>query len=186
MHDDMNDGDSNDGAELPLEPPSKSARKRAMHALQTLGERLVKLSNRQLGHIPLDADLSEAIAEARRLKSSEALRRQLRYIGKLLERGDPEPIQAALTALDEGRQEEAKRFHQLEHWRDELLQRGLEAVEDVMARYPDADRQQLRSLLLTARRESEHRKPPAAARKLFRYLRELDQAQAGQQDGGNG
>ena len=174
MNNMIDDSDTPTPETLP-EPPSKSARKRAMHALQALGERLVNLSKRQLSHIPLDADLTTAIEEARRLKSSEAQRRQLRYIGKLLERGDPEPIQAALARLDEGRQQEAKRFHQLEHWRDELLERGLDAVELIVARYPDADRQQLRSLLLTARRERDRQKPPAAARKLFHYLRELDQ-----------
>ena len=158
------------------EPPSKSARKRAMHALQDLGERLVELSKRQLSHIPLDEDIAAAVEEARRLKNGEAKRRQLRYIGKLLDRGDPAPIQAALQRLDEGRQQEAQRFQQLEHWRDQLLEQGLAAVEQVVQRYPAADRQQLRTLLLGARRERERNKPPAAARKLFRYLRELDQS----------
>lgn len=155
-------------------PPSKSARKREMQALHDIGARLVKLSGRELALIPMDPDLAAAVAEARRLKSGEAQRRQLRYLAKLLQRTDPEPVRLALADLDSGRQQQARRFQELEHWRDQLLERGLDAVEEVRDRFPDADRQQLRSLLLGARREREHDKPPTAARKLFRYLRELD------------
>lgn len=165
---------SDDDYELERSPPSKSARKRAMHALQDMGDRLVKLSNRELSHIPMDADLADAVAEARRLKSSEARRRQLRYIARILERGNNEAIQSALTALDEGQQHRARRFHQLEQWRDQLVEQGPEAIEDLRQELPDADRQQLRTLILNARREQTMGKPPAAARKLFRYLRELD------------
>lgn len=156
-------------------PPSKSARKREMQELQTLGERLIKLSARELGLMPMNPEIAEAVAEGRRLSSSEAQRRQLRFIGKLLARDGAEPIRNALADLDSGRQQLARRFHELEHWRDQLLEQGPQAIEDVVERYPQADRQQLRSLLLAARRERERNKPPAASRKLFRYLRELDE-----------
>ena len=39
-----------------------------------------------------------------------------------------------------------------------------------------AERQQLRQLLLQHQREQQTGKPPAASRKLFRYLRELQEA----------
>lgn len=75
---------------------SKSERKRQMLALQKIGETLVKLSDAQLAQIPLDDTLLDAVNFARSLKSHEAKRRQLQYIGKLMRHIDPAPIQAAL------------------------------------------------------------------------------------------
>ena len=74
---DMND----DEQEL---PPSKSARKREAHALQKLGERLVKMRPEDMATLPLSEPLVEAITEARRLRSRGALGRQHQYIGKLM------------------------------------------------------------------------------------------------------
>jgi ribosome-associated protein len=48
-------------------------------------------------------------------------------------------------------------------------------VELVMQRWPQADRQQLRQLVLQHQREIARNKAPAASRKLFKYLRELQQ-----------
>jgi ribosome-associated protein len=52
---------------------------------------------------------------------------------------------------------------------------GLSGVELAIARWPEADRQQLRQLVLQHQREIQRGKPPAASRKLFRYLRELQE-----------
>jgi len=154
-------------------PPSKSALKREMHALQELGEALVALSDGELNHIPLEGDLAEAIHTARRIKSREGLRRQLQYIGKLMRRTDTEAIAAAYQDLQNGHQQRNQQFHELEQWRDALVERGVDAMTEVLERFPDADRQHLRQLITAAGKERAAGQPPAAARKLFRYLREL-------------
>ena len=77
--------------------PSKSARKREYLALQKLGEQLLTLRESDLHQIDLDAELLEAVLEARRIKSHGALRRQKQYIGKLMRRIDPEPIRTAIA-----------------------------------------------------------------------------------------
>lgn len=79
---------------------SKTQRKREMLALQELGEALVKLRRDRLAKIPLDEQLHAAIVAAQAIKSHGALRRQLQYIGRLMRERDPQPIQAALAALD--------------------------------------------------------------------------------------
>ena len=57
-----------------------------------------------------------------------------------------------------------------------MLSSELQAgVELAMQRFADADRQRLRQLLVQAAKERSNSKPPAAARKLFRYLRELQE-----------
>ena len=154
--------------------PSKSAVKRAMTALQEVGEQLVQLSDRELARMPIEDDaLAQAIADARRIRSNSARRRQMQYIGKLMRRIDAEPLARALAELYQQQRQKTDEFHQLEALRDSLLERGQEAIEDVVQLYSQADRQQLRQLLRQHQKEVRDNKPPAAARKLFQYLREL-------------
>lgn len=167
------------------ERPSKTALKREMEALQKLGTRLVGLSNADLARVPIDdPDLEEAIATARRLKSREGLRRQMQYIGKLMRRIDASGIEAALLEQERGQKALAKRFHELEELRDTMLEQGPSSVAAALQRFPNADRQRLRQLLLQAGKEQAANKPPAAARKLFRYLRELQEI-ANEEDSGS-
>lgn len=154
--------------------PSKSARKREMTARQEIGEALCGLSPRELERMPIDdEDLLAAIRESASISHHSARRRHRQYIGRLMRRIDPAPIQAALDALHETRREDAAAFRELEALRDALVERGDPALEQVLVRFPGADRQRLRQLLRDAKREREADRPPAASRRLFRYLREL-------------
>lgn len=156
------------------ERPSKSALKRQMTALQKLGEALVELSDRELDRIPVeDAQLRQVIIEARGINSRSARRRHLQYLGKLMRSIDPEPIQQALDQLHQQKRGDADAFKHLERWRDRLLAEGDSAVDALLQEQPAADRQQLRQLVRQHRKETTAGKPPAASRKLFRYLREL-------------
>jgi ribosome-associated protein len=81
-------------------PPelSKTRKKRAMEALQALGERLATLPAERLKKIDLPEDLREAIDAVRRMsRQDEARRRQMQYIGRLMRHTDSEPIRAALA-----------------------------------------------------------------------------------------
>lgn len=158
--------------------PSKTRRKKEMLALQALGEQLTRLSEKHLEQMPVeDERLLRAVRETRNIKSRSALRRHLQFIGKLMRDIDPAPIEAALEKLFQPDREETARFHRLEQLRDATIAAGPGGMELVLGRYPQADRQQLRHLLLQHQRERERAQPPAASRKLFRYLRELDEAQ---------
>ena len=79
--------------------PSKTQRKKEVHALQDLGVELVELSDERLAAIELPESLRDAVEAARRITAREARRRQLQYIGKLMRRVDAGPIRAALAAL---------------------------------------------------------------------------------------
>jgi ribosome-associated protein len=154
--------------------PSKTALKRRMTALQELGEALTRLSDKQLSDIPIeDERLLTAVREVRGIRSNSARRRHLQYIGKLMRDIDPEPIERALQALDQRHRQDTDTFHELEQLRDNMLAAGAGGVGLATDRWPEADRQQLRQLLLQHQRETQRGKPPAASRKLFRYLREL-------------
>ncbi len=159
------------------ERPSRSAFKREAQALQELGEAIVDLTDGELATLPLEGDLADAIAQARRLKESaktrEGFRRQLQYIGKLMRKTDTDALRVAYDELQQGRQQRNQQFHRLEKLRDTLVVEGVGAMEQVLERYPDADRQHLRQLITAAVKERDASQPPAAARKLFRYLRDL-------------
>src|SRR5687767_6835695 len=65
-------------------PPSKTQRKKQMLELQELGSQLVELPEAQVAAMGLDPALEQAVTEAKRMKSHEAKRRQLQYIGRLM------------------------------------------------------------------------------------------------------
>jgi ribosome-associated protein len=158
------------------DPPSKSARKRHMLGLQAMGESLLLLNDRQLAQIPIDDErLLTSIRECRQMRSNSARKRHLQFIGKLMRDIDPAPIEQALLTLHRTRQQSAVAFHQLEQLREEILTAGTGGVELAMTRFPTADRQHLRQLVLQHQREMQRHKPPAASRKLFRYLKELQE-----------
>lgn len=105
--------------------PSKSERKRQMHALQQLGERLVALPQAELDAINIeDERLREAVDQARRIKARGGLRRQLQFIGKLMRSIDSSTIEAALKARDQQHGNSVQRLHQIESARDKLLSDG--------------------------------------------------------------
>ena len=66
-------------------------------------------------------------------------------------------------------------FQQLEKWSDRIINDGPTAIEALIEKYPQADRQQLRNLQRQASRELAEKKAPTAARKIFAYLRELSE-----------
>lgn len=152
---------------------SKTEMKNDMEDLQKLGEELVELKPAVLEKFPLPEDLFDAIKDAQRFKQ-EAKRRQLQYIGRLMRSIDPEPIQAALDKLRNKHSQATATLHKLEQLRDRVVAEGDSAINDVMEKYPQADRQRLRQLYLQANREKKANKPPKAYREIFQMLKELE------------
>jgi ribosome-associated protein len=130
-----------------IEIVSKSQLKRESHALQDLGKRLAALPAEQLARIPLDDQLSEAIALAKRIQNKRsALKRHYQFLGKLLRARDTDPIVAALTEIDQSSQQSIQRHHRAERWRDRIIEQGNDAIEALLEEIENADRQKLRQL----------------------------------------
>ncbi|CNJ68699.1 ribosome biogenesis factor YjgA [Yersinia aldovae] len=155
---------------------SKSEIKRDAEALKDLGTELVELGKNALERIQLDEDLLAAVELAQKIKK-EGRRRQIQLIGKMLRARDVEPIQTALDKLKNRHNQQVSLFHKLEMLRDRLVEEGDEAIPTVLELYPDADRQQLRSLVRNAQKEKTTNKPPKSYRQIFQYLRELAEKQ---------
>jgi ribosome-associated protein len=98
-HDEPADTTQADELEV-TEGRGRSARKRATHELTKLGEELLTLRPAQFAVLALPERLEEAVAEARRLTSFGAKRRQVLFIGKLMRTLDEESIAAIRKALE--------------------------------------------------------------------------------------
>jgi ribosome-associated protein len=149
--------------------PSRSQLKRDSQELRDMGEQLVLMPNAHLDKITLDSSLLAAIKEARRLKSLDARRRQIQYIGKLMRNMDLTEIRYSVEKLNHQSQTFRQHFAMLEQWRDRLIDEGNSAIEEFLIDYPNADRQQIRNLS----RQAGRGKTGAAKTKLFKYLREI-------------
>lgn len=162
----------------PVELVSKSQLRRDALEVKSLAGRLIALSPSVLASLPLEEPVRAAIDEARRIRSNVARKRQLQFVAKLLRRDDPEPIAAALAALDDGARQLGARQHRCEAWRDRLLESGDRALGELLRTRPDADAPALRQCMRQARKEAERGRPPSGARTLFRLLREMDESEA--------
>lgn len=154
------------------EPLSKTQRKAAMQELQSLGEELTALNNAKLAQLNLPEALYDAVKEAQRITSNSALARQRQYIGRLMREIDTTPIADQLSRWKGTHQEENAHFHQLEKLRARLLDDD-SALSAYLSEHPEADSQQIRTLIRNARKEAAAGKPPKSSRELFKVLREL-------------
>ena len=160
--------------EKPFDPdefyggPSKSQRKRDMIALQKLGGQLVEQSVERIQKAPIPEDLRKAVLECQRIKNHEGHRRQLQYIGKLMRKLQENEVEAIKQQLDSWKglsKADTALLHAVESLRAQLLENP-NALTDFLARFPQADSQQLRTLIRNAKKEQAENKPPKAFREL--------------------
>jgi len=153
-------------------PPSKTKIKKQMHELRDLGKELTELGKDQLAQLDLPENLRDAIREMKNINKFGAIKRQMQYIGKLMRDVDTAPILARLDAWKGKSQHHIAYMHQLERWRDRLLESDA-AFTELLAAHPEADAQRLRTLIRNAQKEIEAHKPPKNFREIFQVLREI-------------
>ena len=161
------------------EEKSKTQVKRELHALVDLGERLTTLKPDLLNRLPLTDGLRRALADVPKHTANIARKRHILFIGKLMRDQDIDAILTLIDQLDASTRQYNERFHGLERWRDRLLGGDDAVLDSFVGDYPEADRQHLRQLIRQAQHEAAQSKPPAASRKIFKYIRELDEAKRG-------
>ena len=162
-------------------PPSKSARKRAAHAAQDLGETLIGLRDAELDALDLPETLVDAIHLARRTTSRGGGARQRQFIGKLMRELDLEPIRAALSARSERSLRDSERFKRVEEWRERLIVEGAPALEDLERWRPGLEREVWARRIDAAQTERTRTAAVGVAgRELFRALRALFESESGE------
>lgn len=188
----MNDRHNDESASGDTEPgtrPNKSAQKRQMRDLQATGAKLLALPKARLAELPLSGDLIKALAEGRRLKHADAIRRQIRYIAKLIKSADHETILAAIDKQEDNERLFRQRFQQVKALGERLSAGDQDLLEQVLDEHPQLERQRLRQLIrqvnkasasaddktagnLTGAGTADQQRTASAQRKLFDYLRQ--------------
>ena len=165
----MPQNDSADPAETEPIPawltrPSKTRRKKDSHDLQDLGVALVEMPDNRLVDLPMDEILLDAIRQYRGTRTHEGRRRQMQYIG----------LREAVAAMQLGHAKDALALHDAERWRAELIASD-DALTEWTANRPQADVQQLRSLIRAARKDASlvpEQRSGRAFRELFKFIRQ--------------
>ena len=158
-----------------IQEVSKSQRKRKAQEFVDLAKRLITMPEATLESLPLGADLREEVDFARSIRSHGARKRQLMTVAKLLRNRDTDELLEAVANLDQKNRQMTARFHHVEAWRDRLLEGEDQDLAELLDKNSGINVQTLRQLIRNAKKEARLGKPPAAARKLFRFLREADE-----------
>jgi ribosome-associated protein len=156
--------------------PSRSQQRRDALEVLDLAHRLMDIPASQLAKLPLDDDLRALAMDSRRITAQIARKRQTQYLAKHLRKREDEALEALRRALANDREQarqETVALHRVERWRERLLEEGDEALAELLADHPDADRQSLRQLVRNAREERTKSRPPHAFRELFQRLKTL-------------
>lgn len=154
-------------------PPSKSQRKRDMHAQFDLGKVLVDLPTSQLKKLTLDESLYDAINTCKNIRQHGARKRQHKLISKLLSDADTAAIQLAVDNFKAPQREAIAELHAIEDWRERLIADDGNALTDFISNYPTADRQQLRQIVRNAKQSKSPDRSKKAKRELFQLIKEL-------------
>ncbi|WP_086929948.1 ribosome biogenesis factor YjgA [Agarilytica rhodophyticola] len=158
--------------EFEEEIKSKTQVKKEMLALHELGISISKLTREQQAKIPLDDKLREMIEQAPTIKSNSAKKRHMQYIGKLMRSEDIDAVSQAYESVIQQSHQAVQQHHTIERWRDVLIAGDNRDIQRYIESFPNTDRQQLRQLIRAAQKEIQQSKPPAHARKLFRFIRD--------------
>lgn len=153
------------------EPVSKSQKKRDADILQKTAVQFIDLSMAKIDSLPLTDNLRKAIIDAKSIKSHGAKRRQAQLIGKLMRAADYEAIIAAYEQILDEESAVTASFHEVELWRDRLINEGKDALTEFIDAYQPDELQVLRQLIKKAVDDQLKEKNTGAAKALFRYLR---------------
>ncbi|RDH81302.1 MAG: ribosome-associated protein [endosymbiont of Galathealinum brachiosum] len=152
---------------------SKSQRKRECDDVLELGEKMITMNQDELDQITMDSELRQALDDAQRIKSNNALKRQKHYIAKVMRGLDDQTLSGQVERVLHKHDIYNAEFKRMEKWRDSIIENGDRGINDFLEQYPHADRHHLRQLVRNAVKEKKNNKPPAAYRQIFKYIREV-------------
>lgn len=171
------EADSGLPRDRPLPSRDRSKKKREAKAVEALMDQLLELPPSELKAMPMSEEVVEGLADLRRLKamgSKGGYRRKRLRVAGLLRAEDLDAIRAAMP---EGGNISPRELilQQVARWRDRLLAEGDAALEELVAGYPEVDRQRLRHLVRQAQKATPlpGERSPKSYRELFSVLREL-------------
>ncbi|WP_198246836.1 ribosome biogenesis factor YjgA [methane-oxidizing endosymbiont of Gigantopelta aegis] len=172
MIDDLYDDDE-EAVEYAIRP-NKTAIKRDIARIADLAEQICALTENQIKSLELPERVEASVLEARKMPPKAARKRLLKFVTGQLRTLDLEPITEKIARIKSKSIHAAREHHQAEQWRDKLLsENGQDALTDLLAQFPQADRQHIRQLQRNAQKETQAGKPPKSARLLYQEIRAL-------------
>ena len=157
--------------------PSRTQQRREALAVLALATQLLEMQPSRLARIELPEDVRDEVDRTRRITAHGARKRQLAFLAKVMRRHEDAEFAAVRAELGENRERQRQEnavMHRLEATRDRLIAEDETALPELIAEYPQLDRQRLRSLVRQARIEKDApNKPPKAYREIFQFLKEL-------------
>ncbi len=168
-----------------MEQLSKSELKRQHKQIEAAAVEITRLNDSELKRLNLGTELIDAAALCRQLKGG-ALKRQTKYLAKLLKQEPVDEILGLLAAQKGSKLQENKFHHQAERLRDAIINEALDrrdeaiqtgitlemdwpsdVLDGVVASFPDIDELELRrsAYQYVRTRNKVH------SRELFRMLR---------------
>lgn len=151
--------------------PSRSAKKRAAKAVETIAAQLLELPEAAWSKAPAPDELREEIELARRTEGHGSRKRQMKHLAGVLRRheDETEAIQAFLDGLHQSQLQEKQDFHLLEELRDRICdpQRSAAALAEAAASIPGLDRAALARLARAVHAGNDRK----AFREIFRRLK---------------
>ncbi len=168
-----------------MERLSKSELKRQHKQVEAAAKEIVVLNDTELARLQLDSEIVEEARLCRTLKGS-ALKRQVKYVAKLLKQGDMDNLLSQLALMKGSRLAGNKAHHQAERlrdaiinealdFRDDCLQEGVsmemdwpsETLESVVVEFDDIDELELRR----SAHQYARTRNKVHSREIFRILR---------------
>ncbi|HAD04729.1 MAG TPA: hypothetical protein DCF93_08945 [Desulfuromonas sp.] len=156
--------------EYEQEGRGRSAKKRAAKGIEELAEALAELPDAAWKKAPLDDDVREALAVARRIPASGARKRQISHAASLMRRLPEETatVAAYLDGLGRERRDERAQLHRLETLRERLCTPATAAttLAEVERDFPGLDRAALQRAIHACRNSTDKK----AYRTVFKLL----------------
>lgn len=162
--------------------PNKTVLKREIKVLNELGKELIDMPPSALKKVPLSDSMRHEIRDGQRFQRG-AYQRQLRRIASLMAHEDLEAIQLEIARQKQPSKQQTAEMHQLEQWRDRLIEGDDKLLTELIDQFPVIDRQHIRQLVRNSAAEKKRNKPPKSYRLLFKYLSEIKRTTPASQDG---
>jgi len=115
-----------------MEQLSRSEIKRQHKQIESAAREIAALSDGELTQLGIDHQLVEAITLTRSLKAG-ALKRQIKYIAKLLKEGPSDDILERLKRIKGSKLQESTFHHQAERHRDAIINETIDARKRCLA-----------------------------------------------------
>ena len=149
---------------------SKSQKKRELSEIRNKVEELINYKDEKIRSLGVE-EITSAVLLARRTTKITAKKRQIQYITKLIHKSEPAVIARLMNLSDQ--RDVKKRYHQLERWREALLNDNGETFSMIVTNYPNINRQNLQQLVRRTNLERKIGKNGSASKKLLQFLKEL-------------